>query len=110
MGYQLLNSLIVAIGHHSGIAQLTCLVILELAYLIIVNYFKPLERNLANIFNITFSAGRLIVPFLGGILQSRLLLGYCVNYHTISNGDENADLNQTQEAGDDNNNLSIKEN
>ncbi|GBC48511.1 hypothetical protein GLOIN_2v1473746 [Rhizophagus irregularis DAOM 181602=DAOM 197198] len=67
MGYQLLNSLVVAIGHHSGIAQLTCLVILELAYLIIVN-FKPLERNLANIFNLTFSAGRLIVPFLGGNL------------------------------------------
>ncbi|GBC09875.1 hypothetical protein RclHR1_09190001 [Rhizophagus clarus] len=62
--YQFLRSLIVAIGHNSGIAQITCLVILELAHLITVYYFKPFERNLANIFNITLSTGRLIVLFL----------------------------------------------
>ncbi|PKY41038.1 hypothetical protein RhiirA4_497740 [Rhizophagus irregularis] len=144
MVYQFLRSLIVAIGHHSGIAQLTCLVILEFAYLITVYYFKPFERNLANIFNITLSAGRLIVlflliPFLGGnititpttrfslaivLIIIQLLMAVCVGGLILLNilcaafkflskknakTDESADLNQTQEAGDDNNNLSIKE-
>ncbi|CAB5163702.1 hypothetical protein RhiirA5_412507 [Rhizophagus irregularis] len=143
MVYQFLRSLIVAIGHHSGIAQLTCLVILEFAYLITVYYFKPFERNLANIFNITLSAGRLIVlflliPFLGGdititpttrfslaivLIIIQLLMAVCVGGLILLNilcaafkflfkknakTDESADLNQTQEAGDDNN-LSIKE-
>ncbi|RGB40954.1 hypothetical protein C1646_663445 [Rhizophagus diaphanus] len=144
MVYQFLRSLIVAIGHHSGIAQLTCLVILEFAYLITIYYYKPFERNLANIFNITLSAGRLIVlflliPFLGGnititpttrfslaivLIIIQFLMAVCVGGLILLNilcaafkflfkknakTDESADLNQTQEAGDDNNNLSIKE-
>src|SRR2546430_620326 len=74
MSYQFLRSVVVAFGRRSGIAQVTLLIILELVHLIAVYYYKPFERNLANVFNITLSAGRLVViflliPFLGGNLM-----------------------------------------
>jgi hypothetical protein len=68
-----LRSMVVALGQRSGIAQITLLIILELANLIAIYHYKPFERNLANILNIILSSGRLLViflliPFLGGKL------------------------------------------
>ena len=145
--YQFLRSLVIALGHRSGAAQLSCLIILELAHSVGFYYFKPFERNLANIFNITLSAGRLIVlflliPFLGGnvtitpttrfslaivLIVLQLLMAVCVGGLIFLNiactafkflsskfeknvkTEEGTDLNKTQQADDDDNNLSINE-
>ncbi|RIA79284.1 hypothetical protein C1645_841072 [Glomus cerebriforme] len=71
MIFQTFRSLVVAFGLHSGAAQLTGLILLEIVHFTVVYRYKPYERYLANILNMILSSGRLLVlflliPFLGG--------------------------------------------